>query len=141
MDIRIPLALGLTLAATAAAAHEPPPLPAIEVGGYFAGGGANLTDSNGGNYRAAPVTFTNSTGVVPPPVTGHVTVVKEDDTSGDPLAGATFQLWQETNGVAGLQTGGNDPDTRIGLPCVTGPNGTCTRAKHASGRRQVERCD
>ena len=36
MDIRIPLALGLTLAASAAAAHEPPPLPAIEVGGYVA---------------------------------------------------------------------------------------------------------
>ncbi|MGW5679488.1 MSCRAMM family protein [Streptomyces sp. NPDC003860] len=100
-------------------------LSAIEVGGYFAGGGANLTDSNGGAYRAAPVTFTNINHVTPP-VTGAVTVVKEDADTSAPLAGATFQLWQETNGVTGLQTGGNDPDTQIGVPCVTGTNGTCT---------------
>jgi len=36
MDIRIPLALGLSLAVTPALAQEPPPLPAIEVGAYVA---------------------------------------------------------------------------------------------------------
>ncbi|MFD9721289.1 collagen binding domain-containing protein [Streptomyces sp. NPDC059076] len=100
-------------------------IAATEVGGFFAGGGATLNDSNGGAYRAAPVTFTNTTGVTPP-ITGAVTVVKQDDETGAPLAGATFQLWQESNGTPGLQTGGNDPDTQIGLPCTTGTNGTCT---------------
>ncbi|MER5494205.1 SpaA isopeptide-forming pilin-related protein [Streptomyces sp. NPDC002490] len=100
-------------------------LSALEVGGFFAGGGAVLNDHGGGTYRAAPVTFTNSTGVVPP-ITGAVTVVKEDEETGEPLAGAVFELWEETNGTAGLQTGGSDPDTQIGLPCTTGANGTCT---------------
>ncbi|WP_445397298.1 SpaA isopeptide-forming pilin-related protein [Streptomyces sp. LE64] len=100
-------------------------IEAVEVGGFFAGGGAILNDSNGGSYRAAPVTFTNNTGVVPP-VTGAVTVVKEDDETGAALPGAVFELWQETNGVAGLQTGGGDPDTQVGLPCTTGTDGTCS---------------
>ncbi|MFF8807165.1 MSCRAMM family protein, partial [Streptomyces omiyaensis] len=60
-------------------------------------------------------------------VTGEVRVVKEDAESGDPLGGATFRLWEETNGVAGLQTGGADPDTAVGEPCVTGANGVCAR--------------
>ncbi|MEU0690057.1 MSCRAMM family protein [Streptomyces uncialis] len=100
-------------------------ISATQVGGFFAGGGATLNDNNGGAYQAAPVTFTNTNGVTPP-VTGSVTVVKEDAGTSAPLAGATFQLWQESNGTTGLQTGGNDPDTQIGLPCVTGSNGTCT---------------
>ncbi|MCM2393332.1 SpaA isopeptide-forming pilin-related protein [Streptomyces albipurpureus] len=61
------------------------------------------------------------------PVTGDVTVIKEDSGTGDPLAGAIFQLWEETNGVPGLQTSGPNPDTSLGTPCTTGANGQCTR--------------
>ncbi|MGW4647615.1 SpaA isopeptide-forming pilin-related protein [Kitasatospora sp. NPDC004289] len=63
-----------------------------------------------------------STTVVDQPVKGNVTVVKTD-TRGNLLEGATFQLWQETSGVAGLQT---DADTRIGTPCITTAIGECT---------------
>ncbi|MGW5676109.1 SpaA isopeptide-forming pilin-related protein [Streptomyces sp. NPDC003860] len=62
-----------------------------------------------------------------PPVRGDVTVVKEDAISGAALSGAVFQLWEETNGIPGLQTTGADPDTRVGTPCTTGANGRCTR--------------
>nr|EIF90459.1 hypothetical protein [Streptomyces tsukubensis NRRL18488] len=61
-----------------------------------------------------------------PPVTGNVSVVKEDSVTGAPLAGAVFQLWQETNGIPGLQTAGANPDTEVGAPCTTPANGTCT---------------
>ncbi|WP_327734115.1 prealbumin-like fold domain-containing protein [Streptomyces nojiriensis] len=58
---------------------------------------------------------------------GDVTVVKEDAMTGDPLAGAVFQLWEETNGIPGLQPTGSDPDTLIGDSCTTSADGTCTR--------------
>ncbi|MFE4258115.1 collagen binding domain-containing protein [Streptomyces sp. NPDC056883] len=61
------------------------------------------------------------------PVTGAVAVIKEDQNTGDPLAGAVFQMWEETNGIPGLQTTGADPDTDIGGPCTTGANGVCSR--------------
>ncbi|MFT2014731.1 SpaA isopeptide-forming pilin-related protein [Streptomyces sp. 796.1] len=59
-----------------------------------------------------------------PPVTGEVSVLKSDATTGDPLAGAEFVLWRETNGVAGLQTTGDDPDTRV-AECTTPASGEC----------------
>ncbi|MFD7909166.1 prealbumin-like fold domain-containing protein [Streptomyces sp. NPDC059752] len=59
--------------------------------------------------------------------TGDVTVIKEDGLTGNPLAGAVFQLWEETNGIPGLQTTGSDPDTSIGNSCTTSADGTCTR--------------
>ncbi|MFF9982542.1 MSCRAMM family protein [Streptomyces erythrochromogenes] len=62
-----------------------------------------------------------------PPVTGDVSVVKEDTATGSPLAGAVFQPWEETNGIPGLQTTGADPDTPIGDTCTTANDGTCTR--------------
>ncbi|MFJ6479307.1 MULTISPECIES: prealbumin-like fold domain-containing protein [unclassified Streptomyces] len=61
------------------------------------------------------------------PPTGEVTVVKEDESTGDPLSGAVFQLWEETNGIPGLQTTGSDPDTSLGDSCTTATDGTCTR--------------
>lgn len=61
------------------------------------------------------------------PATGPVAVIKEDANSGDPLAGAVFQMWEETNGIPGLQTTGADPDTDIGGPCTTGADGVCSR--------------
>ncbi|MFE5885661.1 choice-of-anchor A family protein [Streptomyces hydrogenans] len=62
-----------------------------------------------------------------PVVTGEVRVAKTDAESGAPLPGATFRLWEETNGVPGLQTGGADPDTTVGGPCTTGADGVCAR--------------
>ncbi|MGW1147259.1 SpaA isopeptide-forming pilin-related protein [Streptomyces sp. NPDC002454] len=61
------------------------------------------------------------------PTTGDVAVVKEDAATGEPLAGAVLRLWEETNGVPGLQDTGPDPDTGIGAPCTTGADGTCRR--------------
>ncbi|MFE5947924.1 choice-of-anchor A family protein [Streptomyces sp. NPDC056480] len=60
-------------------------------------------------------------------VTGEVRVLKTDEESGAALAGATFQLWEETNGVPGLQTSGSNPDTTLGAPCTTGADGLCER--------------
>ncbi|WP_190344397.1 SpaA isopeptide-forming pilin-related protein [Streptomyces venezuelae] len=60
-----------------------------------------------------------------PPITGPVSLVKRDAASGAVLAGAQFQLWRDSNGIPGLQTTGFNPDTRVGLVCTTGANGTC----------------
>ncbi|MFI8929049.1 SpaA isopeptide-forming pilin-related protein [Streptomyces sp. NPDC053474] len=61
------------------------------------------------------------------PPKGKVTVVKKDARTGKPLAGAVFQLWRETNGQPGLQTGGSTPDSEVGAACTTGADGVCTR--------------
>ncbi|MGW6983365.1 prealbumin-like fold domain-containing protein [Streptomyces sp. NPDC054932] len=58
---------------------------------------------------------------------GDVTVIKEDGATGNPLAGGVLQLWEETNGIPGLQPTGSDPDTSIGDTCTTAADGTCTR--------------
>ncbi|MEU0687125.1 SpaA isopeptide-forming pilin-related protein [Streptomyces uncialis] len=92
-------------------------LPANPVFGPLA-----LTDENAG--QGVTVTANNSPTA---PVTGAVTVVKQDSTTQAPLAGAVFQLWEETNGIPGLQTSGTDPDTQVGSPCTTPANGQCTR--------------
>ncbi|MEU9701936.1 choice-of-anchor A family protein [Streptomyces sp. NPDC047981] len=62
-----------------------------------------------------------------PNATGEVRVRKTDAATGGPLGGAWFQLWRETNGITGLQPGGNDPDTQVGRLCVTGADGLCVR--------------
>ncbi|MFD5462160.1 SpaA isopeptide-forming pilin-related protein, partial [Kitasatospora sp. NPDC127059] len=62
----------------------------------------------------------------PPAPTASTSVTKVDSASSQPLAGAVFQLWRETNGVAGLQTTGADPDTKVGAPCTTGADGVCS---------------
>ncbi|MGV9264174.1 choice-of-anchor A family protein, partial [Kitasatospora sp. NPDC003701] len=62
-----------------------------------------------------------------PPVTGEVRVLKTDATTGTALAGAVFELWQETNNVAGLQTSGANPDTQVGTTCTTPADGICRR--------------
>lgn len=60
-------------------------------------------------------------------VSGEVSVVKRDSGTGEPLAGAVFELWEETNGVVGLQTGGANPDVQVGASCTTGVAGECSR--------------
>ncbi|PKV83616.1 choice-of-anchor A family protein [Streptomyces sp. TLI_146] len=62
-----------------------------------------------------------------PPTEGEVKVLKTDHATGRPLAGAVFELWEETNGTAGLQTSGSTPDTRRGTPCTTDGSGACAR--------------
>ncbi|GHH42398.1 hypothetical protein GCM10018773_26740 [Streptomyces candidus] len=54
-------------------------------------------------------------------------IVKQDAASGARLSGAVFQLWRESNGVPGLQTGGTTPDSRQGQQCTTDTTGTCRR--------------
>ncbi|WP_228449814.1 choice-of-anchor A family protein [Streptomyces alkaliterrae] len=56
---------------------------------------------------------------------GEVSVTKRDAEDEEPLAGAVFQLWRESNDTPGLQTGGDDPDTRVGDACVTDDDGRC----------------
>ncbi|MFI1103981.1 SpaA isopeptide-forming pilin-related protein [Streptomyces melanogenes] len=60
------------------------------------------------------------------PVQGRIKVLKRDGTSREPLRGAVFELWQETNGTGGLQTGGATPDTKHGAACATDGQGHCT---------------
>ena len=45
-----------------------------------------------------------------------------------PLAGAGFEIWQNTNGTAGLQTGGANPDTKVANEQLTTLNGAGTVA-------------
>ncbi|WP_240205016.1 prealbumin-like fold domain-containing protein [Streptomyces tsukubensis] len=47
-----------------------------------------------------------------------------------------FELWEETNGVAGLQTralNGTPPDTMVGPGCATDNEGNCTFDELALG--------
>ncbi|MER5641427.1 SpaA isopeptide-forming pilin-related protein [Kitasatospora sp. NPDC002227] len=62
-----------------------------------------------------------TTTAVDPPMLGKLTVTKTDP-KGNPLAGAVFQLWKESNGTPGRQDG----DTRLGTPCTTGADGVCS---------------
>ncbi len=107
-------------------------LPGVN-GRFFTTGSLTHTSaaSGGGGqeFHAYPFTPTNLPDCddTPNTVTGQVRVVKRDAESGEPLPGATFRLWEETNGVAGLQTEGADPDTAVGEPCVTGADGLCAR--------------
>ncbi|MFE4513681.1 SpaA isopeptide-forming pilin-related protein [Kitasatospora sp. NPDC056783] len=79
-----------------------------------------VLDTNGQNV---PVTVQDTKTVAP---TASTTVTKVDSATGQPLAGAVFQLWHETNGVTGLQTTGANPDTPVGSPCTTPANGICS---------------
>jgi len=57
---------------------------------------------------------------------GSTTIIKVDERTGRPLAGAVFQLWHESNGVPGLQTGGANADAKVGAPCTTQADGECS---------------
>ncbi len=50
---------------------------------------------------------------------------KTDAKNGQPLAGAVFELWRETNDVPGLQTTGTNPDTLADAGCSTDDTGEC----------------
>ncbi|GAA2628819.1 hypothetical protein GCM10010425_28900 [Streptomyces spororaveus] len=61
-----------------------------------------------------------------PPVAARVVLRKTDRATGRPLEGARFELWRESNGSTGLQTGTPGGDTRLDGACVTDTRGTCT---------------
>ncbi|MZD09578.1 choice-of-anchor A family protein [Streptomyces sp. SID5785] len=63
-----------------------------------------------------------------PTAVGQVSVLKEDADTHAPLPGAEFELWQESNGTAGLQTSGDTPDTKVGGTYTTGSDGVSSSA-------------
>ncbi|MET8377564.1 choice-of-anchor A family protein [Streptomyces microflavus] len=84
------------------------------------------TGGGGQEFHAYPFNGDLPDCTTPPPVTGVVEVLKTDSETGAALPGASFQLWEETNGTPGLQTGG-DPDTSVGASCTTDAEGACSR--------------
>ncbi|MFI2745119.1 choice-of-anchor A family protein [Kitasatospora sp. NPDC018623] len=98
--------------------------------GRFFTAGSLVHNSGGGmtgtEFHAYPFNGDLPDCGAPPAPTGSTSVTKVDAATGQPLAGATFQLWHETNGVAGLQTMGANPDTAVGPPCVTPASGVCS---------------
>ncbi|MGW9303312.1 choice-of-anchor A family protein [Streptomyces cyaneofuscatus] len=85
------------------------------------------TGGGGQEFHAYPFNGELPDCTTPPPVTGAVEVLKTDSETGAALPGASFQLWEETNGTPGLQTGGGDPDTSVGASCTTDAEGSCSR--------------
>ncbi|MFI6893768.1 choice-of-anchor A family protein, partial [Streptomyces sp. NPDC050256] len=102
-------------------------LPGVN-GRFFTTGSVTHTSSatggGGQEFHAYPFNGDLPDCDGPQPVTGEVRVLKTDAETGDPLAGADFELWRETNGVDGLQTTGTDPDTLVDT-CTTPANGIC----------------
>ncbi|MFJ2133680.1 choice-of-anchor A family protein [Streptomyces sp. NPDC087845] len=86
-------------------------------------GPLTLTDDNA-DHGVEAVARDTRTSV--PPTTGSIHLTKTDRKNGRPLTGAVFETWRETNGVAGLQTTGATPDTRVGPGCATDGAGLCT---------------
>ncbi|MQY14335.1 hypothetical protein SRB5_44990 [Streptomyces sp. RB5] len=82
-----------------------------------------------------------SLALVGPPAEGTVRVYKTDKKTGEPLAGAVFRLWRETNGRPGLQTRGGSPDTAVGFGCATDADGRCTFDDLISGTYYVQETD
>ncbi|MFE7620982.1 SdrD B-like domain-containing protein [Streptomyces sp. NPDC057496] len=56
----------------------------------------------------------------------RIILTKKDSSTNEPVLGAVFQLWRESNGKPGLQRTGSDRDTRIDAGCATDAKGTCT---------------
>ncbi|WP_053631565.1 choice-of-anchor A family protein [Streptomyces sp. H021] len=56
---------------------------------------------------------------------GAIRVLKQDAKTRRPLRGAVFEVWQETNGTAGLQTRGINADRRAADGCATDRGGVC----------------
>ncbi|MCX5404494.1 choice-of-anchor A family protein [Streptomyces sp. NBC_00335] len=95
-------------------------------GRFFTTGGLVHTSTGGGGQEFHAYPFN---GDLPDcgntvPVTGKVSVLKQD-TGGLPLAGATYELWRETNGTPGAQFTSPGGDTKV-TDCVTPANGICS---------------
>lgn len=93
---------------------------------YLAG---NLVQEGSGGYELHSYPFDGDLPDDEPPVVhGRISVTKKATDTGRPLPGAVFQLWRESNGQAGLQTGGATPDTAVGGACTSGADGECRAA-------------
>ena len=71
-----------------------------------------------------------------PVVPDIIKLKKVDAGTGATLGGAVLQLWKETNGVGGLQTGGATPDTQVNGNCTTAESdgiGSCTFTVNSNG--------
>ncbi|MFJ9073858.1 choice-of-anchor A family protein [Streptomyces sp. NPDC102278] len=79
----------------------------------------NADDANAG----VRVTVDNERLPVP---TAKVVLWKSDLATGAALPGGRFDLWRESNGRTGLQTGAATPDTKLPGECVTDADGSCT---------------
>ncbi|WP_159050678.1 MSCRAMM family protein [Streptomyces sp. IMTB 1903] len=62
----------------------------------------------------------------PPPGTAPVVLRSTDVDTGARLPGARFELWRETNDLAGLQSTGRAADERQTAGCATAAEGVCT---------------
>ncbi|MQY14323.1 hypothetical protein SRB5_44870 [Streptomyces sp. RB5] len=91
--------------------------------------GLTVTDYTGG--------WASTVALFVPRAQGAITVRKTDAVSGDPLAGAVFRLWRETNDEPGLQP----DDTPVGEGCATDDEGLCTFEGLESGSYYVEETD
>ncbi|MFJ9642459.1 choice-of-anchor A family protein [Streptomyces sp. NPDC101206] len=103
-------------------------LPGIN-GRFFTTGSVTHTSARSGGggqeFHAYPFTGDLPACDEPVPVTGRVAVRKVDSLRGTFLPGATFQLWREANGVAGLQVDGTARDELVRGSCVTDAGGLC----------------
>ncbi|WP_327352601.1 choice-of-anchor A family protein [Streptomyces sp. NBC_01304] len=88
-----------------------------------------LTLTTANTSQGVSVTAKNTKRDAPVEPKGSLSVRKLDKRTGRPLAGAVFQLWRETNGTAGLRTGGPRPDTAVGSGCATDGRGRCVFGK------------
>ncbi|MFG2971447.1 collagen binding domain-containing protein [Streptomyces sp. NPDC048331] len=73
--------------------------------------------------RDGPVPVTPSAA---PITAARVVLLDTDMDTGQPLPGARFELWRETNDLAGLQTEGPAVDEKHDGACVTDTKGSCT---------------
>ncbi|MGW6572211.1 MSCRAMM family protein [Streptomyces sp. NPDC054945] len=64
---------------------------------------------------------------------GRVRVAATDEKTGRPLHGTVFELWRETDQVAGLQVRGIDADRRVRPGCATDAGGVCDFDRLADG--------
>ncbi|MFB8395263.1 MSCRAMM family protein [Streptomyces yangpuensis] len=81
---------------------------------------------------AAAVLATAAPALAAPPAapagTAEVVLRSTDLDTGAPLSGARFELWRETNDLAGLQSTGQGADRKVAHGCVTDAKGLCTMA-------------
>ncbi|MGW1774538.1 choice-of-anchor A family protein [Streptomyces sp. NPDC002104] len=96
-------------------------------GRFFTTGELVHTSSGGGGqeFHAYPFDGDLPDCGNPGPVTGAVSVTKRDDAD-NLLAGATYELWRETNNTPGAQFTSPGGDTKV-ADCVTPASGVCSR--------------
>ncbi|KNB54123.1 hypothetical protein AC230_06290 [Streptomyces caatingaensis] len=98
---------------------QAPPGYLVPAPGVF--GPLSLTAQNAGTGVTAL-----ATDVKPEEPHGSIVLEKQDARTRRPLQGAVFELWQETNGRAGLQFNGPGADRRVETGCATDAQGRCT---------------